>query len=244
MPDNPLHPAGAQDPGQGLRVPEKFRDPATGQINVDALLRSYVELERRMSQMIELPGPQSAPAARASFHCSLGVPARPEDYDIRCDHPLIEPDAEVNKRLHAAGFTPAQAQLVYDLAGERMIPAIEDLAGDFQAQAQLERLVRYFGGEEKWTDVARSLSAWGRQNLPPEVFATLSTTSEGVMTLFKMMNSGEPGLLRDGESPPMVGEDELKRMMADPRYWRERDPSFVAQVSDGFKRLYPNRPGG
>ena len=28
-------------------------------------------------------------------------------------------------------------------------------------------------------------------------------------------------------------------MMRDPRYWRERDPGFVAQVTEGFQRLYP-----
>jgi hypothetical protein len=29
-------------------------------------------------------------------------------------------------------------------------------------------------------------------------------------------------------------------MMRDPRYWRERDPALVAQVTEGFKRLYPS----
>ena len=28
-------------------------------------------------------------------------------------------------------------------------------------------------------------------------------------------------------------------MMRDPRYWRERDATFVAQVTEGFQRLYP-----
>jgi hypothetical protein len=30
-------------------------------------------------------------------------------------------------------------------------------------------------------------------------------------------------------------------MMRDPRYWRERDPSFIAQVTEGFQRLYPSQ---
>jgi hypothetical protein len=29
-------------------------------------------------------------------------------------------------------------------------------------------------------------------------------------------------------------------MMRDPRYWRDRDPAFIAQVTEGFKRLYPS----
>jgi hypothetical protein len=27
--------------------------------------------------------------------------------------------------------------------------------------------------------------------------------------------------------------------VADPRYWRDRDPEFVRQVSEGYRRLYP-----
>lgn len=34
-------------------------------------------------------------------------------------------------------------------------------------------------------------------------------------------------------------EDNLREMMNDPRYWKDRDPEFVQQVRDGFKALYP-----
>jgi hypothetical protein len=27
-------------------------------------------------------------------------------------------------------------------------------------------------------------------------------------------------------------------MVRDPRYWRQRDPEFIARVTAGFKRLY------
>ena len=29
-------------------------------------------------------------------------------------------------------------------------------------------------------------------------------------------------------------------MMRDPRYWRDRNPEFVARVTDGFRRLFPD----
>ena len=32
-------------------------------------------------------------------------------------------------------------------------------------------------------------------------------------------------------------EERLTAMMRDPRYWHDRDPAFVAQVTDGFRRL-------
>ena len=33
-------------------------------------------------------------------------------------------------------------------------------------------------------------------------------------------------------------EKELKRLMQDPRYWRDQDPELVKRVEEGFKRLY------
>ena len=37
----------------------------------------------------------------------------------------------------------------------------------------------------------------------------------------------------------VAGESQLRDMMRDPRYWRDRDPGHVAKVAGGFSRLYP-----
>lgn len=36
-------------------------------------------------------------------------------------------------------------------------------------------------------------------------------------------------------------EAALRRLMDDPRYWRDADPEIIRQVEDGFKRLYPDK---
>ena len=46
------------------------------------------------------------------------IPETPDGYEIAVDEVLGAVDPAVNARLHAAGFTGAQAQLVYDLAAE------------------------------------------------------------------------------------------------------------------------------
>ena len=30
-------------------------------------------------------------------------------------------------------------------------------------------------------------------------------------------------------------------MMRDPRYWRDRDPSFVQKVTEAFQKMYPEK---
>jgi hypothetical protein len=220
-------------------VPEKFWDEEAGQIRVEALLKSYLELEKRLSRMVPLPEDDADEEARNRLLRALGVPATPDEYTIESRHPLLTPDPEVNKRLHQAGFTPAQVQLVYDLAGERLLPLIAEAAQMFEAERQIERLKDHFGGEERWARVAKQLGAWGKANLPEPVFEALSSTFEGVLALHRMMEKNEPGLLRDAEPGPSLSEDELRAMMRDPRYWKKRDPDFVSRVSDGFRRLFP-----
>jgi hypothetical protein len=41
------------------------------------------------------------------------------------------------------------------------------------------------------------------------------------------------------DTPPAVKETEaeLREMMRDPRYWRQRDPEWVKRVTDGFRAL-------
>jgi hypothetical protein len=167
------------------------------------------------------------------------IPPGPDHYKVEVKNELLSPDPDVNRRLHAAGFSQEQAQLVYDLACDRLMPMIAELASMFEADSQIERLTQYFGGEERWREIARQIDAWGRSRLPSRVFEALCTTFEGVVAMHRMMSGDEPGLLREGRrSDGLPTEADLKQMMRDPRYWRQQDPAVVEQVREGFRRLY------
>ncbi len=203
-------------------LPDKFWDEKTGQVRLDALLKSYLELERRLGTA-----------------STRSVPATPDQYKITVKNDLLTPDTDINRRMHAAGFSQEQVQLVYDLAAERLMPMIAELASIFEAESQIERLTQQFGGEERWREIARQIDAWGRARLPARVFEALSTTFEGIVALHRMMEGEEPGLLREGQGgeqgPTEAG---LKQLMRDPRYWKHQDPAIVEQIRDGFRRLY------
>lgn len=223
--------------GRPAEIPEKFWDAATGTLRVEALLKSYLELERRMSQRAGRPGPEAAPEEVVRFRQSMGIPDSAEGYAINAPHDLCCADPEVNGRLHAAHFTPDQAQLVYDLAAERLLPLIAEAAAEYEADRQRAILIQHFGGEEGFRRTATQLSAWGQAKLPPAVYAALAATAEGVMALEQMMRGQEPGLARESAPPQAESETELRAMMRDPRYWRSRDPQFIQRVTEGFRRL-------
>ncbi len=206
-------------------IPEKFKDAESGEIRVDALLKSYKELEKKLSQgtSINYDAPHSA-----------------DDYCIDCEHGLFQPDYEINQRLFEKGLTNEQAQEVYNLAAEKMVPMIIELANEFQADREVEKLINHFGGTEKWKEVSRQLLAFGQNNLPPEVLNNLSSSFDGVLALERMMKSEEPGGFKREKSisSSAMNENDLTSMMRDPRYWKTKDPSFVAKVTDGFSKLY------
>ncbi|OAN50168.1 hypothetical protein A6A04_01790 [Paramagnetospirillum marisnigri] len=206
-------------------VPEKFWDPAKGEIRVEALLRAYRDLERHASA-----APRGAAAA---------LPGGPDGYKISHRHPKLASSMEVNKRLHAAGFSQEQAQLVYDLAHDCLLPLLDQAGGQDDHAAHLAELARHFGGESRWRQLAPQLAAWGKKNLPPEAYQALVASPDGVKALHRLMASGEPSLGRAAPaSEETPSEEELKKMIRDPRYWKTRDPAFIAKVSAGFGRLY------
>lgn len=188
----------------------------------------------------EAPAPEAEATADdlARYRRAIGVPETAEGYELSVPDPLGGADADLNRRLHEAGFSNAQTQMVYDLAQEYLTPILSNAASEFEAERQTERLVREFGGESQWRETARQLLAWGKKNLQPEVLDALGSTYEGVMALRRMAQSGEPGLLRNGGGGAAQSEEDVRSLMRDPRYWRDRDPAVVAQVTSAFERLY------
>lgn len=203
-------------------VPEKFWDSERGQIRTDALVKSYRELERKLGGA-----------------ASQQVPDDPADYTIEITNDLLSIDPEVNQRLHEAGFSEDQVQVVYDLAGEHLLPMISSLASAFEAEQQIERLINHFGGEEKWSVTARQIDTWARSQLPGHVMQALATTYEGVLAMHQMMSNAEPGLLQHSETGgSALSVQELKKLMKDPSYWRDQNPAVVETVRQGFRTLY------
>ena len=200
-------------------IPEKFKNSETGEVRTDALLQSYKSLEKKLS---------SQPRA----------PKTHEEYCVNCDHGLFQEDMELNKRMHDMGFTNEQVQFVYDIAAEKMVPMVIDIASDFKAEHEVEKLIEHFGGVERWNEVSRQLLSFGQKNLPADALDSLTSSYEGVLALYNMMNEGEPAIGTSTGITNKEGEMDLQTMMRDPRYWREKDPSFVAKVTEGFQRMY------
>jgi hypothetical protein len=215
-------------------VPAKFWDAEKGALDTEALLKSYAGLEKKL-------GSVGAKAQDKNvLDLALETDGADKGYDIALHHRMLRIDEAVNERLRNAGFTNAQAQLVYDLAAEVMMPMVEELVEEFRAYRELEKLEEHFGGEERFNEISRQLTAWAGKNVPPEIFESLNSSYYGVLALYNMMATSEPGLVGAGAAFGKDGlsDKKLREMMRDPRYWRDGDKDFIRQVDDGFKELY------
>jgi len=219
-------------------VPEKFWDASAGCVRTEALLRSYVELERHLGRTLPMPS-EDDPASTDRLFSALGRPETPDDYEIDTSALGLEPDAELNARLFEAGFTRKQAALVYELAAEHLAPMMQDFATQAAAAQDQSRLEAHFGGPERWHELSTQLKQWGEKRFGPEALDAIASTFDGVVALHEMMRSSEPTMIGDSEqSFGPITREQLNAMVADPRYWRERDPQFIQRVSDGFAKLY------
>lgn len=217
-------------PEKSSEIPAKFKDPKTGALKAEELLKSYLALEKKLSERQVVSDGTDVQGTR---------PTSPEEYDIKIKNDLITVDPEINKYLFGLGFTTEQVQAVYDLAVEKVLPLLQDLATDYKTDQELVALEKAFGGEEQFNAVTRQISAWGEKNLEPAIFEALSGSSTGVLTMYKMMNEGgEPSLRTSRETESGDTEEKLRSLMKDPKYWKKNDPALLKRVEDGYKRLY------
>ena len=108
-----------------------------------------------------------------------------------------------------------------------------------ELERKLGTMVR-LPGESATEEEIHQLFAWGKAHLPEAVLGALSTTAEGIFVMHRMMAEGEPAILQsNGAGATTNDESQLREMIKDPRYWRDRDPDFVNRVSEGFQKLYP-----
>ncbi len=220
--DNLLRPA---DVAGG--VPEALEDVESGAEDVVSDAGVLLEGEVEAGEAIAALDP-------------AGIPETPDGYEIAVDDVLGAVDPAVNARLHEAGFTGAQAQLVYDLAAEVIGPLIGEVEVAGKRATDRAALVAEFGGAENWKRIAPRIEKWGRENLPDAAFEVLCQTADGVRSIHRLMTGGaEPGL-SGGRPSDAMGDlrHDIRAKMNDPRYWRDRDPAIVAEVQAGFDRLH------
>lgn len=214
-------------------IPEKFLSD-DGTLNTDALIKSYTELEKKIGTMVSVPNSETDEKSRLKFNRAIGVP------DSAADYPKndLYDDENLRQKFFDIGLTKNQVQKIYEIADEFLSPVISDLFSTRDQNNAIAELKTFFGGTEKMTDALRAINAFGTRFLPHEAFEVLCSSAQGIQSIYKMMQSMEPDVKTDKNEVVALTEKDLRQMMQDPKYWRDKDTEYIRKIENGFKKLY------
>ena len=102
----------------------------------------------------------------------------------------------------------------------------------------MNELKKFFGDEEKMCTAMRAINSFGQKYLPRDAFDALCASPQGIRGIYAMMQSIEPNVQTDDATQNELTENDLRRMMRDPKYWRDMDAEYVRKIESGFKKLY------
>ena len=214
-------------------IPEKFQN-SDGTLNSDALIKSYTELEKKIGTMVSIPSAESDEDARKKFNRAIGVPENASDYP---KNDLYD-DENLREKFFEIGLTSNQVAKIYDIANEFLSPLISDLFSLQSETNSVSELKSFFGGSEKMNDALRAIKSFGEKFLPHDAFQELCATPQGIQSVYKMMQSMEPDVQTDKNETQNLTDSDLRRMMRDPKYWRDNDVEYIRKIENGFKKLY------
>ena len=226
---NPLlEPEAAPDPLAAL--PEKFK-------SLDDLVESYSNLESKIGAKEEAFRDQFMKEMEEQAYANR--PAEVGDYVLpdSIDDELATDNALLQWWANTA-FENGYSQEEFAEGVEMYVNAVSADIPDYDAE--IEKL----GDNANARTEAASLFA--NQFFPEDMLPAVERmceTAEGIMVLEHVMDALKEGGPSNGAvEVSRETESDLRQMMLDPRYHdpARRDPTFVKQVDDGFKRIFQN----
>lgn len=214
-------------------IPEKFLNQ-DGTLNSESLIKSYTELEKKLGTMISVPNENSDAESKQKFNRAIGVPDNASEYP---KNDLYD-DENLREKFLQIGLTKTQVEKIYSIADEFLSPVVSELFSVQNESSAINELKNFFGGTEKMNNALHAINAFGEKFLPHDAFDALCSTPQGIQSVYKMMQSMEPDVKTEQNEIKNLTDADLRRMMRDPKYWRDNDVEYIRKIEHGFKKLY------
>ena len=232
--DGDGRPAGGNPPDSKPDwVADKFWNAETKTIRNEPLHKAYNELEGKMRGKED--------EIRESIRAEM-VAAAPDEYKVNLSEDLKIPD---NVEFNLTAEDPMVGWFFGFAKENGMSQETVDKAINEYIGVELSNLPDVGKEIEKLGDHGQDrmlrVHNWLESKLSDAQFTAINpllSSADQVEALEVLMKSSGPGDFQgDGGGKPLSLE-ELREMQDDPRYWREKNPAFIAKVTAGFKRLH------
>lgn len=212
-------------------LPEKFERP-------EELANSYKELERKFYQRkdelreqivseLNQEAVSAAPISPGDYEINIEAPEGLE-YNIANDDPMVD---WFRTKAHNYGLSQDEFNEViseYAALDSQRGPDwnVESEALGEHAERRLDRV-----------------DLWASKSLTQEAYAAFANmpASANTVKLFEelMELNGQPSfnMTSPTEFQERITKDDLREMQEDPKYWRDKDPAYIAKVRAGFDQL-------
>lgn len=207
-------------------LPEKYK---TG----EDLAKAYKELESKLGAKDEEIRDQLIEEIQKEAFADR--PASAGDYTLP---EIIDEDAAVDNELlkwwsdHA--FENGYSQEEFEKGIQMYAESAMSSEPDLDAEA-----AKLGDNAEARIDAA---SLFANKFFPEETLPAIEKmceSHEGILALESIMAAVKDGSFAGDTSPASgVTEADLRTKMNDPRYWKDRDPHFIKEVTEGFQQLY------
>lgn len=216
----------AESPQKPEWLPEKYN---TG----EDLAKAYKELESKLGTKEE--DIRSKLMEEIQSEAFSDRPETAGDYQLP---ESIDQESAVDNKLLSwwadHSFENGYSQDEFEKGIAMYAEAIGDSQPDIQAEAQK------LGDNAEQRIEAASLFAnkfFPEAALP--AIERMCESHEGIVALEAIMEAMKDGSFAgDTQATAGASEKELREMMNDPRYWKDRDPHFIKQVTEGFQQMY------
>lgn len=178
-----------------LRADPRFAAFASKFKSFDDAVKSAIELESKIGSMASIPGKESKPEEIAEFYQKLGVPEKPEGYDLKKHEGLAYSDenlAEYREFAHKLHLTKEQAAAMFDMVNERAAKELQDFAAKKQRESEeavagCESTLKQEWGasfDKNLATTRRGLAAYADKDLMNDAAATGMGNSPAFLRLF------------------------------------------------------------
>jgi len=220
-------------------IPTKFWDVDRNEIKVEELGASYKALESKLGMRTDELSKQIREDLEGERRSGV-----PESYEIRLPEGIpedvqidVNPEQPLMQEWQQICKDNGLSQDIFDKGVSAFVN--NEISGLPNMQEEMAKL----GDSAKSRVEAADL--WSRKYLTTDAYntiANLASTAEGVQAIEELMKLNKSSPLPNANTviDAELDDNDLKSMMADPRYWdpSRRDKAYVARVQGMFQKKY------
>jgi len=216
-------------------LPQKFERPEELAVSYGELEKAFYsrkeDLRNQIVSELNQEAASSAPISPADYEVNIQSPEGLE-YNIDENDPML---GWFRDKAHNYGLSQEEFT---DLMNE--YASVDAVRGpDWNAESEAL-------GEHAEQRLDR-VDLWAEKNLSSDAYSAFANipASANMVQLFEelMELNGQPqfNMVSETEFQERLSREDLMAMQNDPKYWKEKDPAYIAKVRQGFAQYARNK---